>query len=100
MSGLVDGRTAAWDFVALQLHRDDHKRHSSGIIAASKPTPRPAPTPPSDALTKAAAAVQVADTATVLEQTRLIARMGLAARDLGHAIANNLRRMNTQENHQ
>jgi len=96
MSGLVDGRSARWDFVAVQHHAKELKAATSGVVAATKPTPQPEPTPPPRPPNLPGPTVQAVQ-AEVLEQTRLIARMGMAARDLGHAIAENLRRLNTQE---
>jgi len=95
MSGLVDGTTAPWDFVAKQHHRDDLVRHTTGIHAASRPTPRPTPPPRPDSLPNPT--VPSIQAPTVLEQTRLIARAGMAARDLGHAIANNLRQLHQED---
>lgn len=90
MTGLIDGTTVPWHLVS--------GKHEPEIVRPQLPPPvrrEPAPIPPEvrAAITEVVRRQQTA----VLEQTRLIARMGMAAKDLGHAIADNLRRLNTQE---
>jgi hypothetical protein len=88
MSGLLNG-SIDWDVIADT--EDGAKKYYARLQQDRVETARARAH--TQALTEAAARMQP----DVLEQTKALARLGLAARDLGHAIANNLRRLNTQE---
>lgn len=89
MADLLDGRSINWDVVA---GTEDAAKEYYARLQQDRATAARARAH-RQALAEAAARMHP----TVLEQTRLIARLGLAARDLSHAIATNLRHLSTQE---
>jgi hypothetical protein len=90
LNGQID-----WDFIAVQQHPLELKLATKNALpppVAREPATEA--TPPEPYRLVEPWSLQPT---SPLEQTRILARAGLAAKDLGHAIAANLRRLNIQE---